>query len=270
VELEPENVNDHRTLANLLVRNDQVDEAIVELERVLELDPNDQQSQETLSSLYRSSGDEMGYVRALEKSYELDSENTDTMLKLAKAYYDQNENAKAVEVFEKLLEKTPDDAYAMEYYGGALQNLRRYRDALRVYEKIMSLRPEHKKVLCEMAICYKELGQLSTARRHARRASDIDAQYGYPFIVVGEVYEASVEACMNQRGERTAKFDDKLVLWFAYKEYEKAQRDLEWREYAKRRIDYLKTQIPSEDDIFFHKEAWEAKKTELECYNWIR
>jgi len=269
LEVEPNAVNDRRALANLYIKAEKVDDAILQLEKVLELDPADTQSQETLSSLYRARGDEMGYVQALEKAHQLDPENTETMLKLGKAYLDRNENQKALAILQKLLQKTPNDTYVMELQAGALQNMKRFKEAIAVYDKIVSLRPDNKRAYCEQASCYKELGQFAKARALARKASSMDPNYGYAYFVVGEIYEASVDACMSQRGERSPKFDDKLVYWFAYEEYRKAMQDLEMRDYAQRRMDYLKKLIPTDDDIFFHKEEWAQKRTRVDCYQWI-
>lgn len=269
LDVEPNSVNDRRALANLYIKAENVEAAILQLEKVLELDPSDKQSQEMLSSLYRASGDEMGYVQALEKAHQLDPENTETMLKLGKAYYDRNENQKAVAILEKLLRKTPEDTYVMELQAGAFQNMKRFREAIAIYDKIIALRPDNKRAYCEQASCYKELGQFTKARALARKASSMDPSYGYAYFVVGEIYEASVDACMSQRGERTPKFDDKLVYWFAYEEYRKAAQDLEVRDFAQRRMDYLKNLIPTEDDIFFHKDEWAKKRTRVDCYQWI-
>ncbi|MBC7187427.1 MAG: tetratricopeptide repeat protein [Calditrichaeota bacterium] len=269
LEIEPDAINDRRALAALYVKAENVEGAILQLEKVLQQDPSDKQSQETLSSLYRASGDEMGYVQALEKAHQLDPENTETMLRLGKAYYDRNENQKAVAIFQKLLQKTPDDTYVMELQAGALQNMKKFKEAIAVYDKILALRPDNKRAYCEQASCYKELGQFTKARALARKASSLDPSYGYAYFVAGEIYEAAVDACMTQRGERSPKFDDKLVYWFAYEEYRKALQDLEMRDYAQRRMDYLKNLIPTEDDIFFHKDEWAKKRTRVDCYQWI-
>ncbi len=269
LKIDPHRIDDRRALASLYIKAENIEGAILQLEKVLEADPGDKQSQETLSSLYRATGDEMGYVQALEKAHQLDPGNVETMLKLGKAYYDRNENQKAVNTLARLLEKTPQDAYAMELQAGALQNMKRFREAIAVYDKILALKPDNKRALCEQASCYKELGQFAKARSLARKASSLDPKYGYAYFVVGEIYEASVDACMTQRGERTPKFDDKLVYWFAYEEYRKATEDLETRDYAQRRMSYLKNLIPTEDDIFFHKDEWAKKRTRLECYQWI-
>ncbi|MDZ7338236.1 MAG: tetratricopeptide repeat protein [candidate division KSB1 bacterium] len=269
LKIEPNRVDDRRALANLYIKAENIDGAILQLEKVLEVDPGDKQSQETLSSLYRASGDEMGYVQALEKAHQLDPENTETMLKLGKAYYDRNENQKAVTILERLLAKTPNDTYAMELQAGALQNMKRFKEAIAVYDKVIALKPDNKRAYCEQASCYKELGQFAKARALVRKVSSMDPKYGYAYFVAGEIYEASVDACMTQRGERSPKFDDKLVYWFAYEEYRKAAEDLETRDYAQRRMAYLKNLIPTEDDIFFHKEEWTKKRTRLDCYQWI-
>lgn len=270
VELEPESLDDHRALADLYISINQNDRAIQELQKIVEQDPGDKKSQETLASLLRGAGDLAGYVKQLESSLEKDPENREYIYNLAKSYKDMNNNEKAAELYERLLALTPEDVMVMQLYGEVLQNLQRYRDALRVYEKATSIDPDNARILCEIAVCYKELKDFPTGRRYCRTAMQKDANYGYPHIVLGEIYETSIDECIRNRENKTVVFDDKLVYWFAYEEYRQAQNDIEWRDYSLRRLNYLQTQVPNDDDKFFHESEWNAKRTSLPCYEWIK
>jgi len=269
LELEPESLEDRRYLVDLYISTEQNDEAIAELQKIIEQDPNDQKSQETLGQLLRADGDVMGYIRQLEAQLELDPNNSRKIYDLAGEYKKQNNNEKAVELYERLLQLTPEDIQAMMFYGEVLQNLQRYRDALANYQNLIGLDPENARVLCEMGICYNELKQFPTGRRQCTLAMQKDPESGYPHIVLGEIYEATVENCISKRDDKNLKFDDKLVFWFAYEEYRKARKDIEFREYAERRINYLQTQIPNDDDKFFHEAEWNQKKTTQKAYDWI-
>ncbi len=269
LEIEPQSLDDRRKLVDLYIVTDQEDEAIAELQKIVEADPDDQKSQETLGSLLRRGGDIMGYIQQLVNALELDPQNTRIMADLADTYREQNENEKAAALYEKLIELEPENVLALSNYNVVLQNMQRYRDALAVCQKVLDLQPDNARVLCEIAVCYKEMKQFATGRTYCRRAMQKDPDYGYPHIVLGEIYEASVEKCINDRDDKDIVFDDKLVLWFAYEEYGRALNDIEWREYAERRRGYLQTQIPNDDDKFFHEKEWNEKKTSLPCYNWI-
>jgi tetratricopeptide (TPR) repeat protein len=266
VELSPEKVEVYKILANLYVKNDQLEDAIDAYEKVVELDPQDKSAQQTLAQLYRTTGQEDAALERMEKALELDPENTKLMSTLGKAYYDRGENTKAIVKLKTLLKHTPDDVLAMEYLGGALQNEQKYREAIKTYKRIIELKPDHKKVLTDIATCYKELGDFPIARSYTQKALKIDPKYGLAFIVLGEVYETAVEKCMDQRAKPRPEFDDKLVYKLAYEQYEKAKADLEWKETAERRMNYLQDLIPKKEDYFFHKGQ---DKPKAECYQWI-
>lgn len=56
-EIDPSKVTDWKALANLYIKNDQIEEATKAFEKVVELDPADQDAHNALSRLYKSSGD---------------------------------------------------------------------------------------------------------------------------------------------------------------------------------------------------------------------
>jgi tetratricopeptide (TPR) repeat protein len=117
-----------------------------------------------------------------------------------------------------------------------------------------------------MATCYKELEQFQTGWETARRALRIDPQYGLARIVIGEIYEAQAEKCYTTRGKKGPEFDDKLVYDRAYKEYEQAATDLQFKDLAQRKMNYVKEFRPSKEDLFFHKGQTKPKDS---CYDWI-
>jgi len=272
VEAEEAKVDDWRRLANLYVRNDLLDDAIVAYQKVVSLDPSDQDAQNTLGQLLKGSGDEEAAVEALESALALDPDNTQLMFDLGKSYYNQGEFTKAVEKFENYLAKKPDDYVAMEFLGGSFYGQSKFRDAITTYKKIVENQTDNKKVYTDIATNYKELKQFSTARTWARKALNVDNNYGLAHLVIGEIYEAAVDQCMAQKGKSSPKFDDKLVFRAAYSEYQRAARDLQFRDMAERKMSYLKDFLPSKQDEFFNKDRKASNgryKVEDECYKWI-
>ncbi|UCE04835.1 MAG: tetratricopeptide repeat protein [bacterium] len=265
-ELDPSQVNDWKALGNLYVKNDQLDEATRAFEKVTELDPKDQDAQRTLSRLYKSSGDADAAIRRMEEVKKLDPNNTENLFQLGREYFNLNDYDNAIVNFEQLLKLKPDDAMAMEYLGNSLQNKGSYRRAINVYNEAIKLQPQNKKIFCEIATCYKELGEFQTGRRYARRALNIDPNYGLAEIVIGEIYEAQAEKCYTARGKKLPEFDDKLIYDLAYKQYQKAAKDIQFKDMAERRMNYVKDFRPTREDLFFHKNQTKPKD---KCYDWI-
>jgi len=117
-----------------------------------------------------------------------------------------------------------------------------------------------------MASCYKSLNQFGKARSMTDKALNIDDGYGFAYIVRGEIYEASVEYCMQQENRNEANFDDKLVNELAYRQYEKATNDLAYKDMAEKRKNWIGQFIPTKEDRFFNKGKTKAASA---CYKWI-
>ena len=265
-EIDASKVTDWKALANLYIKNDQHEEATVAFEKVVELNPEDQDAQTALSRLYKSSGDVDAAIQRREELKKLDPDNTENLFNLGREYFNIGDYDNAIVNLEHMLKLKPDDAKAMEYFGNSLQNKGTYRRAINVYNEIMKIQPDNKKILCDIATCYRELGQFKTGRDTARRALRVDSKYGLAHIVIGEIYEAQAEKCYRARGKKAPEFDDKLVYAKAYQEYQQAAQDLQFKDLAQRKMNYVKDFRPTKEDKFFHKGQTKPKDS---CYNWI-
>lgn len=266
VKLDPKAVDDWKKLGSLYVRNDQIDEAINAYETVTNLNPNDQEANDILSKLYAQTGNEDAALARLETVRKQDPDNPKHMFNLGRQYFTREDYAKAEVEFRAYVTKMPDDKIAIEYLGSSLQNQEKYQEAINVFESLLKLEPTHKKALCEIGSCLKSLKKYKNAREYANRALAVDNQFGLAYIVRGEIYEACVEDCIAQRGNDRTTWDDKLVYQLAYDEYNKAMKDVAFRNIAERRISYVKQLIPTAEDRFMHKNDTRATGP---CYSWI-
>lgn len=264
--IDDKQVSDWKALGNLYIKNNQTDNAIKAFEMVTTLDPKDQDAQRTLSKLYKSTGDSDAAIKRMEEVKKLDPKNAENTFNLGKEYFANGDYDNAIINLEQLLQLKPGEASAMIFLGNALQNKGNYTRAINIYKDIMKADPNNKKILTDMATCFKELGRFEEARSNARRALQIDANYGLAYIVVGEIYEAAAEKCYRDRGKKSPEFDDKLIYDLAYKQYEKATADLQFKDMAQRRMNYINDFRPTKEDLFFHKNQTRPKDP---CYNWI-
>ena len=266
VEIDTSQITDWKALGNLYIKNDQIEDAINAYQIVVRMDPKDHESQQTLSSLYRSSGDEDAAINGMEEVKKLDPNNTENLFRLGKAYFNGNNYSEAIVNFDLLLKIKPDDIAALEYLGSSQQNNGNFNSAIATYQKILKAQADNKKIMTDIASCYKELGKYQTARNYADRALRVDPKYGMARIIRGEIYEAAAEYCMSKRGKKLPEFDDKLVFELAYKEYKKGTKDLQFKELATQKMNYVKDFTPTNEDLFFHKGQ---KKPTDTCYSWI-
>lgn len=266
IELDPENLADNKVMGNLLISENRIDEAITVYEKILKLEPNNAEAQNTYAQLLGSTGDEEAVLEAKINASSSNPNDTNLLFQIGEMYFKRNEYSNAVTYFNKLLAIKPEDAMALEFVGNAQHNMSKYKEAIVTYEKVMAVKPDNKKVLCEMATCYRELKQLSKARSVANQALNIDSDFGLAYIVRGEVYEAAVDQCLAKRGNRKLTFDDKLIYKLAYDEYVKAKKDLQYSDFAQRKMSYVQPDIPTTEDLFMHQAQ---KIARLGCYQWI-
>lgn len=258
--------DDYRALGNLLVQEDRQEEAIEVYKKLVELEPDNAEAQSVLAQLLQATGQEDEALEAQESALKKDPKNTKLMYSLGEAYFKRSEFQKAVEKFEMYLKYKPEDVFALEYLGNSLQNLGEFRKAIGVYEKILAIQPDNKKAYCEMATCYRELGNFPKARSIVRKALKIDPNYGLAHIVLGEIYEDTADNCINKRAKKIVNFDDKLVYEMAYKEYQKATKDIQFADEARKKMSYVQPDIPTKEDRFMHPNQTKAR---LDCYKWI-
>jgi len=267
IKLEPEaQADDYRALGTLLVQENRIDEALPVYQKLVEMEPENAEAQGVLAQLLKSTGDEDAALEAQEQALANDPENTKLMFSLGEAYFKRGDYQKSIVKFKMFLQRQPEDIFALEYLGNAQQNLGQCSQAIQTYEKALAVKPDHKKLYCEIATCNKELKNFVRARNIVKKAIDIDPNYGLAYMVLGEIYEAAVDDCINAREKKRSTFDDKLVYELAYKQYQKAANDVQYTDLARRKMNYIFPDIPTNEDRFMHQEQ---KQPRLECYNWI-
>jgi tetratricopeptide (TPR) repeat protein len=269
VELDGKNKDDWKRLADLYLKNQQREESINAFQEVLKIDSADEDAQKALAQLLEDADDR---IEMLEQVLANEPENTNVMFQLAEIYERQGEYAKAISRANMYLEKNPEDYIVMEMLGEAYDGKGDYRSAINVFKKIVAAKPNQVKIYTDIASNYKELGDLPTARVWVRKAIAKDRGFGLSYIVLGEIYEVAVDKCMRANNTTTPKFDDKLVYREAYRQYQRAAKDLQYAEEAEKKMSYLRDFRPTKEDYFFNKKRNKGNDTytlESDCYKWI-
>ncbi|MBN1481428.1 tetratricopeptide repeat protein [candidate division KSB1 bacterium] len=268
IEYDGETVADYKNLGPLLISEDRLEEALENYQKLAELDPNDAEAQQIIASLLTQLGyDTTDIIDQKIKALEAKPEDTTLMFEIGEMLFKEQLYAESVEYFDKLLAITPEDATAHEYKGNALQNDGKFADAIKSYEKVLEIQPDNVKVICEMATCYLELGNLSRAMSVAQKAINTNSNFGLGYIVKGDVYAKAADDCIGKRERRIVNFDDKLVYEKAYNLYQLgASKDIQFADLGKRKMTYINPDIPTKEDRFMHPNQ---TKPTLECYSWL-
>ena len=112
IRLDPKLMLAHRNLWWLYRIQDKTDEALIQLEKIIELEPDNSEQYINLGDSYLS---DMKKFPLAEKTYkkamEIESNNSYIYIKLAKALEFQKKYTNAIEVLDKAIEKFPTDCY---------------------------------------------------------------------------------------------------------------------------------------------------------------
>lgn len=198
-------------------------------------------------------------------AWKLDRDNLQKAWQYASITYQTGEYEKAIEPLEFLVKKVQDSETYWSRLATCYQKTEKYSKAIEAYKKAFELNPKVREYPLNIGICYKELGQLSTARTFFYKAADIDKNWGLPYIYEATLYQAAVQKCGS------FDFMDKVVLQLAVDTYRKAKSvDPSVASIADDAIKSLASSIPTKEDYFFRKlKSGTVIKIEGNCYNWI-
>jgi tetratricopeptide (TPR) repeat protein len=198
-------------------------------------------------------------------AWKLDKENLQKAWQYASITYQTGEYAKAIEPLEFLVSKVPDSETYWARLATCYQKTDKFQNAINAYKKAIALNDKVREYHLNLGICYKELGQLSTARTSFSKAAEVDKNWGLPYIYEATLYQAAVQKCGS------FDFMDKVVLQLAVDTYRKAKSiDPSVASIADEAISSLSNSIPTKEDYFFRKlKSGTTIKIEGPCYNWI-
>lgn len=198
-------------------------------------------------------------------AWKLDRDNLQKAWQYASITYQTGEYEKAIEPLEFLVKKVNDSETYWSRLATCYQKTEKYQKAIEAYKKAFELNPKVREYPLNIGICYKELGQLPTARTFFYRAAEVDKNWGLPFIYEATLYQSSVQRC------GTFDFMDKVVLQLAMDTYKKAKSiDPSVASIADEAIKSLSSSVPTKEDYFFRKlKSGTVIKIEGSCYNWI-
>ncbi len=261
---EPEQESYLEKLAFLYFK-DENEKAIDIQERLVKLHPDNSEYQNTLAQYMDYFLGPGGALEARKKAYENEPENLEFALRYGKAAYDAGEYRAALVPLSAALKIDPKNAEALEYRAMCYEALEQYEKAIEDYKGIVNLQTDKAKIMCAIATDYKNRNQFSSGRYWVQRALNIHPGYGLAYITMAEIYEASVTYCQDQE-KRGRKYDDGLVYEMAYREYQKAANDLNYKGIATKRMNSLTPVLPTQEEVFMNQNR---KTLKIDCYNWI-
>lgn len=212
-------------------------------------------------------------IEFLESELEKSPENIELMNELVKLYEDTGNRSKALELTQGLYEINPNYENITKLADIAKSDAK-YNRTIQLLKEALEKAPnneEKKKVALEIAETYQNTDDLSNARRYARRAINIDPNWGEPYMRIALIYGAAVSNCT--RGRKIER-EDRTVYWLVLDYLDKAKSvDSSMTSRVNQQYQSYQNVMPTTEDKFF--KDWKTGDTFKingsigDCYSWI-
>jgi tetratricopeptide (TPR) repeat protein len=221
-----------------------------------------QESVEKLASPYLSCE---VLIEMANKNFESKKDDADWMERTANLL--DQKGCTDAEIFFKIAKKLHSEspsAVSAEKMGILSLKNKNYSEAADYFKQAIEMAEEEKdkgNYYIELAQAYSSMGSYSNARVNARKAAEVKPNYGLPYIMIGDMVNASASSC---------KSDDpclqKAIYWLAVDYYTKAKSvDPSIAEKANQKIAQSKKYFPTQQDCFF-KAIKEGDSVEIGCW----
>jgi tetratricopeptide (TPR) repeat protein len=221
------------------------------------------------NELFRNPAERVVYLEGLLESRPDDLELLDELMRL---YERTNNQAKLRETAVRLYELNPSYHNVIRMAETAKSNAE-YRNAIRYYREAITKtdNPDNlKRANIEIANNYLNLGEFQQARDFARRASQIDPNWGEPYVKIAEIYGQAITDCAGGTLERT----DKVVYWLVLDYLDKARSvDRSYANTVTQMYRSYQPVTPTVEEKFY--QGWnvgdkiQVNSSLRDCYGWI-
>ncbi len=200
----------------------------------------------------------------LKQAWYQDKENGEKAWKYAKMCKRNGDFAAAIEPLQFLIDANPEVINYWNEIARAYQKNNQNDMAVNSYKKLIKLQPNNRDSYFNLALLYKDMGQLSVARSYLNKSSKVSPGWDYPVFIEAGLYEQAARSCGFE-------FEDKCVYQLAVDTYKKAARmGGEHASAAKQRAKELKNSVPTNEEYFFRsKKNGDVIKIKGKCYDWI-
>ncbi len=205
-------------------------------------------------------------VEIREKAWKMDPENLEKAYSYAESAIQAQEYERAIEPLLFLTEKSPDVINYWRKLATVYSKLEKNDDGIKAYKTLIQLEPNNRDNYYNIALIYKNIGQLSVCRSYLQKASNAsDEPWDIPVMVEAQLYEQAARECGFE-------FMDKCVYQLAVDTYKKAAAIGGIMESAaKKRVTDLAQSVPQSEDYFFRKyKSGDKIQIEGSCYGWVK
>jgi tetratricopeptide (TPR) repeat protein len=227
------------------------------------------QFDEIRNELFRNPAERIVY---LEERLETRQDDLELLDELMNLYERTGNRSKVQETAARLYELNPSYHNVIRMAEAAKSNAE-YRNAIRYFNEAISKTDNAdnlKRAHIEIANNYLNLGEFQRARDHARRASQIDPNWGEPYVKIAEIYGQTITDCAGGTLERI----DKVVYWLVLDYLDRARSaDRNYANTVAQMYRSYQPVTPTVEEKFY--QGWNVGDTIRvdsslrDCYGWI-
>jgi len=212
-------------------------------------------------------------ITFLEERLDQREDREEALMELAVLYDQIDDRERARATAEELYELNPNFENTRHLADAAISEAE-YETALRYLDEALEKAPDEntrKRIALEISDTHQNLDNLQQARTYARRAIEIDGNFGNAYLQMADIYASAISECTS--GRRIER-DDRTVYWLVLDYLDRAKEvDSSTTAAANRRIESYQAVMPASEDKFFR--GWETGDSFTidgnigSCYEWI-
>jgi tetratricopeptide (TPR) repeat protein len=229
--------------------------------KLADLEPENALWQSQISKLAEDDAQLQEFMKV---AWYADKENGEKAWKYAKICKRNGDYEAAIEPLQFLIDQNPEVINYWNEIARAYQKNNESDKAVESYKKLIKLQPDNRESYFNLALLYKDMGQLSVSRSYLQKASKVSPGWDYPVFIEAGLYEQAARDCGFE-------FMDKCVYQLAVDTYQKAASlGGEHSSQASDRVRQLANSVPTNEEYFFRKlKDGDIIKIEGKCYDWI-
>jgi tetratricopeptide (TPR) repeat protein len=230
----------HLSLAAAYIKNNQLPEAIAEINRSSELEPDAVEPYAVLALLYFSQ-DKMAeagkaYEKALKNAVKNEPKNIHIYKSLGILYLQQKQYKQAQEAFTVVVGLESKDYEAHFYLANILDEQKKRPDAIKQLQTVLELKPDYHPALNYLGYVYVEENRnLSEAEKMIKKALQLDTRNGAYVDSLGWLYfkQGRTQDAIRELERASSLLEDPVIFdhlgdaYFKMKNLEKAKQNWE-------------------------------------------
>ena len=250
-ELNNKDASSSNSVGTIMLRRGKLDSAMVWFEKSAEADSNQTGTWEVLAKIYVTRNSNEKAAKAYSHLSRLEPDEPEHLLRMGQYIAKMGELQSAIDILQKYIEKNTSDYRGYQYLGLALAAVSQFKEALEQFKEAEKLNSSSVKLMCDIASTYRDMKRYDNAENYIGKAKRIDSNYGYIYIVEGDIVRERAEDMIPP--DHTLNMEVKCQFLIAKKIYQKALRDPDWAGIAQSKLDYLEPYIPTKEEIAAYK-----------------